>query len=147
MGWCLLIIAAPILAGHDFTTSSGLIYLAFSHLCHQHSDRSFFIADKQFAVCSRCTGIYCGFLLGILLFPITRKWGLVIPPRRRILFLASIPIAIDLFLTMAHIWKNTFYTRFFSGILFGSILSLFIIPGLFHLLSNKNKLSNLRRKI
>lgn len=35
--------------------------------CHQKSDRSFFYHGWQFPVCARCTGLYLGYLLGLLL--------------------------------------------------------------------------------
>lgn len=36
--------------------------------CHQKPERSFFFRGYQFPVCARCTGIYIGYLLAILLF-------------------------------------------------------------------------------
>ena len=36
--------------------------------CHQREDRSFHIKGWQFPICSRCTGILVGQLLGILIY-------------------------------------------------------------------------------
>lgn len=36
--------------------------------CHQREDRSFQIKGWQFPICSRCTGILTGQLIGIILF-------------------------------------------------------------------------------
>lgn len=36
--------------------------------CHQREDRSFKIKGWQFPICSRCTGILVGQLLGILIY-------------------------------------------------------------------------------
>lgn len=35
--------------------------------CHQKSDRSFFYHGWQFPICARCTGLYLGYLLGIVM--------------------------------------------------------------------------------
>lgn len=35
--------------------------------CHQMPERSFFYKGKQFPVCARCTGVFLGHLLAILL--------------------------------------------------------------------------------
>ncbi len=36
--------------------------------CHQMPERSFFYRDKQFPVCARCTGVFIGHSLAIVLF-------------------------------------------------------------------------------
>lgn len=36
--------------------------------CHQLPERSFFYHGKQFPVCARCTGVFIGQILGVLLF-------------------------------------------------------------------------------
>lgn len=35
--------------------------------CHQRPDRSFFIKGKQFPVCARCTGVFLGQLMAVIL--------------------------------------------------------------------------------
>ncbi|MFR5190705.1 MAG: DUF2085 domain-containing protein, partial [Clostridia bacterium] len=40
--------------------------------CHQREDRSFHIKGWQFPICSRCTGILIGQIIGILLYGIGR---------------------------------------------------------------------------
>ena len=34
--------------------------------CHQMPERSFFIKGKQFPVCARCTGVFIGYVFGIV---------------------------------------------------------------------------------
>lgn len=36
--------------------------------CHQRADRSFFYGNYQFPVCSRCQGVYVGYIIGLLFF-------------------------------------------------------------------------------
>lgn len=128
--WCVLFILAPYLAHFGFKTHSGIIYIFFSKICHQQADRSFFIYGKQLAVCSRCTAIYLGFFVGTLLqmaLSMTKKH---LHPSRILLLLAMIPISADLSLTFFGIWENTFFTRFITGTILGSIVSFYIVPGL-----------------
>ena len=37
------------------------------YLCHQKPERSFFYKQKQFPVCSRCTGIVIGAVIGFII--------------------------------------------------------------------------------
>jgi uncharacterized membrane protein len=42
-------------------------------LCHQLPDRSFFIHEHQTPLCARCTGMYVGFLTGLVFLIIRRR--------------------------------------------------------------------------
>jgi uncharacterized membrane protein len=128
--WCSLIIAAPWLASNEQKLSSGLIYLFFSKICHQIPRRSFFIFGKQLAVCSRCTGLYFGFLLGTILYPLIFKLnrnGILL---RKYLLMALIPITIDIAIRTLNIADNTFASRLITGIILGAMTALFILPGI-----------------
>jgi len=128
--WCSLILAAPILAKLEHRFSAGLIYLFFSRICHQIPERSFFIFGKQLAVCSRCTGLYFGFLLGTILYPFLSSWYRFRIPARKYLFMAGIPMAIDIFVRTFHIAENSFTSRFITGLILGGITALFVTPGI-----------------
>jgi len=67
-GWCLLIFLPVLLK--DAPRTSFLIRALFAPLCHQLGERSFIVAGITLPVCARCTGIYLGFLAGILSIPI-----------------------------------------------------------------------------
>jgi uncharacterized membrane protein len=45
-------------------------YLYYITRCHQMPERSFFIENRQFQICARCTGIIIGIIFGIILSPI-----------------------------------------------------------------------------
>lgn len=137
--WCSLILAAPLLAKFEHRFSSGLIYFFFSKICHQIPERSFFILGKQLAVCSRCTGLYFGFLLGAILYPFIFKLNRISIPSRKYLFLACIPIAIDIFIRTFHIAENTFTSRLITGLILGATTVLFVLPGILTLKFNKNR--------
>lgn len=92
--------------------------------CHRDPTRSFFWNGKQFPVCSRCTGIYLGYLsLFLFLFQLIYiKWWLSI--------ILILPTLID-GLTQAYFNReSTNSIRFLSGILAGvGIMSLIHIIG------------------
>ena len=130
---CSLIIAAPIALAGGRQTVAYNIYLPFSYLCHQIPARSFHLAEHPFAVCSRCTGIYSGFLLGVIVYPLIKSFRSTTTPARKWLFLAAVPLAIDFFLEFLGIWHNTHSSRFFTGALLGTVVVFYVLPGLIEL--------------
>jgi uncharacterized membrane protein len=117
---CLLILAPPFLAVHSHPVSSALAYFLFSPLCHQIPERSFHLYGHPLAVCHRCTGIYFGLFLGMLL-PVTKSWQFNSPLRRRLFVLCMCtPILLDFFLSYFGIWAGAPLIRFATGIIFGS---------------------------
>jgi uncharacterized membrane protein len=128
-----LIIGAPLAlkTGHPFWGLT--IYRAFSYVCHQIPERSFFIAEHQFAVCARCTGLYAGFTLATIAYPLVRSLRQTSAPPRKWLFLAAAPLAIDFALGYFGIWDNTHSSRFITGALLGSVSVFYVMPGLMDL--------------
>jgi uncharacterized membrane protein len=124
-----LIIGAPLAlkAGHPFWGLT--IYRAFSYVCHQIPERSFFIAEHPFAVCSRCTGLYAGFTLAVIAYPLLRSLKLIEAPSRKWLFLAAAPLAIDFTVGFLGIWNNTHSSRFATGALLGAVSVFYVMPG------------------
>ncbi len=127
-----LIVAAPIAlnAGHWWGLT---IYQAFSLVCHQLPDRSFFIGSHKFAVCSRCTGLYAGFAFATVLYPLVRSLRQTDAPPRKWLFVAAAPLAIDFSLTFFGVWENTHSSRFVTGALLGAVSVFYVMPGLIDL--------------
>src|ERR1044072_6320796 len=68
----LIVIAPVAAAGGHYELAEG-IYRGFGVFCHQRPDRSYFIEGHKLAVCSRCTGLYAGFALTLLLYPLIRS--------------------------------------------------------------------------
>ena len=140
--WCFLIIAAPLLAKFEYRFASGIIYIFFSKICHQMAERSFFIFGKQFAVCSRCTGLYFGFLLGTIIYPVIHKFRSNWIPAKKYFYLAMIPIFIDISMRFFHIAENTFTSRLITGLILGATTVFFILPGFLSLGDNsENKVT------
>jgi uncharacterized membrane protein len=130
-----LVVSAPLAQAHGHTSFSLLVYRVFSFLCHQIPERSFHISGHQFAVCSRCTGLYAGFALAILSFPVFRSLQKTETPRLVWLFASALPLAIDFSLTYFGIWQNNHFTRFTTGALFGAVAAIFVLPGVIELAS------------
>src|ERR1043165_7822257 len=125
-----LILGAPLAAASGDNEIAGAIYYAFSGLCHQRPDRSFFIDGHKFGVCARCTGIYFGFAFTLLVYPLVRSLRAVTTPARKWLLLAALPLAIDFSLTFFGIWENTHTSRLLTGLLLGSVAVFYVMPGI-----------------
>src|SRR5262249_35938618 len=127
--WLALIFAAPWLLAQGQFIPAAIIYRGFSSMCHQISDRSFGFYGHQLGVCSRCTGIYAGFALGLIFYPVLRSLKETTFPARSFLVFAIIPMAIDFALGYLGLWANTFFSRTLTGLIFGSIVAFYILPG------------------
>ena len=125
-----LIFTAPLAAAGGHPVWAQVIYRGFGVFCHQRPDRSYFIEGHKLAVCSRCTGLYAGFALTLLLYPLIRSLRNNIAPPRIYLILAAIPLAIDFSLTFLGIWNNTHTSRLLTGALLGSVAVFYVMPGI-----------------
>ena len=130
--WSGSILLAPYWAGSGgFTeTVSNEIYSFFSSSCHQLDSRSHHFGLSKFGVCSRCTSIYFGFLLGVVLYPFVRKLNNIDLPSLFYLFIGVALMLLDVALDLADVQKNSFITREITGGIIGVILPFFIIPGI-----------------
>ena len=129
----LQIIVAPLAAARGYGDLAGGIYRAFAPFCHQLPDRSYFLDEHKFAVCSRCTGIYFGFAFSLLLYPLVRSLRNAAFPARRWLLLATLPLLIDFSLTFFGIWQNTHTSRLLTGLLLGGVSVFYVMPGIIDL--------------
>ena len=131
-----LIVVAPLTADSHLANS---IYRGFAGVCHQLPARSYFIAGHKLAVCSRCTGLYAGFALTLLLYPLLRPIQTIDWPPPVWLVLSAVPMAIDFGLTFLGIWENTHTSRLLTGLLLGSVSVFYVMPGLAELASRKSR--------
>lgn len=81
--------------------------------CHQREDRSFKIKGWQFPVCSRCTGILTGQIIGLIIYLVNLR----IPLYLDILFLLI--MFLDWFIQYKKIKESTNLRRFLTGNLAG----------------------------
>ena len=130
-----MIVAAPLAQASQHQQFASAIYKTFSFVCHQIPERSFHLAGYKFGVCSRCTGLYSGFALAALIYPLVRSLRQTETPSIVWLFLAAVPLVIDFSLGYFSIWQNNHASRFATGALLGSVAVFYILPGLIELSS------------
>lgn len=128
-GLCTLIFAAPLLVSSR-PTIAALIYLFFAPICHQSPERSFFIAGHALAVCQRCTGIYFGLFFFSLVPYGSRRFLASATQRRLLVFCSTLPMLLDVALPYFGLWTNNAVSRFVTGFLFGSMLSILLVSGI-----------------
>ena len=125
-----LIVIAPLASASGYDGFAHGIYRAFGAFCHQLPERSYFIGEHKLAVCSRCTGLYAGFALTLLAYPLIRPLRTTATPARQWLLWAALPTFIDFSLTFFGIWENTHSSRLLTGFLLGSAAVFYVMPGI-----------------
>jgi uncharacterized membrane protein len=129
--WVGLILGAPVAAAGGHETLAFVIYQGLGGVCHQISERAFWIAGHPLAVCARCFGIYAGFTLAALFYPLlaARRLPMRGTPRREWLILALAPTTIDFTLGITGLWANTHLSRALTGAWLGAWLAFYVVPG------------------
>lgn len=125
-----LVVIAPVAAASGYDGIARGIYRAFGAFCHQLPERSYFIDEHKLAVCSRCTGVYAGFVFTLLVYPLVRSLRTTAIPARKWLVLAALPTFIDFSLTFFGIWENTHTSRLLTGFFLGSAAVFYVMPGI-----------------
>lgn len=109
---------------------------AFSSLCHQIPERSFWIARQSMAVCSRCLGIYAGFLAAWILLPFLAFLNFKQPDVYKSMFFTIVGInALDILGNLLGFWQNTLISRLVLGWLAGSAAAV-LFSGSFFIKTN-----------
>jgi uncharacterized membrane protein len=101
-----------------------IVYNLGDRLCHQKAERSFFINNNQMPFCSRCTAIWLGLTIGLgfmIFYKIELDEKFLI-----LIILGFIPIALDGFGQLLHLWESTNIVRFITGLLAGIVTGLAI---------------------
>jgi uncharacterized membrane protein len=135
--WVALILAAPWLMAERHFLAAAAIYQGFSTVCHQSAERSFYFHGYPMGVCSRCAGIYAGFIVGLALYPFLRDLREDRFPPRSLLIGAGAPMVIDFTAGILGLLANTFLSRALTGTLFGSVAAFYITPGLVSALNDR----------
>ena len=81
--------------------------------CHQKPDRSFFLYGYQFPLCARCTGVYIGYLIAILMLAV----GILVPIVLCLSLLVPLVLDGGIQLVFCALSNNT--RRVITGIIFG----------------------------
>jgi uncharacterized membrane protein len=93
--------------------------------CHQMHGRSFFICGYQFPVCARCTGLFVGQILGMLLSVFLVKYSFVSLFMPAMVF--PVLLGIDGLGQIKQKWTSTNGRRIISGLLCGFFVIVFLI--------------------
>ncbi len=99
----------------------------FSPVCHQQTHKTIFIEGKALMVCARCAGIYFGGFGAAFILLFLKK---DIFPKIKFLFMAAIPMVLDIILYSSGIYSYNKFISFFTGFLFGSAALFYIYVGL-----------------
>jgi len=132
LAWCLLAAAPPWLhhAGRDgYSVATRLL---LGTVCHQIPSRSFTMYDEPLGVCSRCAGLYGGFLAGCLAslaLGLARRRPAGFPPAW-LMVPAAMPLAVEWALGHAGWIRSTNMGRAATGLLFGCVVAFFFIPAI-----------------
>jgi len=128
----------PAISSIDNSIFNFLLLKIYSNVCHQESAKCILIVSATMLVCARCTGIYFGALSAGLL-------GLfyAIPLlSSRVLMISILPLLVDVFLTFSGVYTYSQLAAFTTGLIFGSVLYLFLLNELEYLFSRKFYLGN-----
>jgi len=142
--WALLQFIAPVAleqgSVEDLSGSTGIadnekkidempfpwnsIYGCGDSLCHQISDRSFFINGNQMPFCARCTAIWLGLTIGLgfmIFYKIELDEKFLI-----IIFLSLVPVGIDGVGQLLGFWESNNITRVITGGILGIVFGFAI---------------------
>ena len=137
--WMAMIFLAPWLAARGAAGAARVLYAVFAPVCHQIADRCFMLNGQPLAVCGRCLGIYAGFLVGLVLYPLIRGFSRPALPRARTLALVTLPLALDGLAGILGISQSPIGLRFATGVLWGAILPFYFVAGLADLVRTRRE--------
>ena len=123
--WCLGIIftqVSPDFAGKLVITK--ILNYAYSLVCHQTDSDLLHLDNNHFLACTRCTGLYFGALIFIILLivkPFKVKRGL------KPFFFFSAPLIVDALAISMGIYNYSAAFTFVTGFMCGAITIIYII--------------------
>jgi uncharacterized membrane protein len=100
-----------------------LITKCYSTVCHQESFKCISIENNSMLVCARCGGLY----FGAFIASISSLFTLRLNISKRLLLISILPLLIDVFLTSLGVYSYSQTYSFATGIIFGSVIYLFMI--------------------
>jgi uncharacterized membrane protein len=125
-----LALLAPYLEHAGLPIPGLLIHKAFRVLCHQKTERCFYVSGHPMAVCSRCFAVYASFLTVGLAFgtwrSLTKRCWEEIPLWS--LGVLALPMALDGLTQLVGLRESTQAIRTITGTLVGAGVGLFVYP-------------------
>lgn len=120
---CLFILGLSVLCTWAISEGASPRWrIPFRILCHGMPSRSFELFAAPMPICARCTGIYVGLLVAVIIVcaaPSTRRQEAPRSPRRStlLLFIAVLPMAVDGLTQAAGLRESTNGLRVVTGLL------------------------------
>ena len=113
----------PVVSTIDNPLTNFLITKIYSTVCHQESLKCISIDNISMLVCARCAGIY----FGALIAAISSLFILQSIINDRLILISILPLLTDVLLVSLGIYSYSKFISFSTGIVFGSIIYLFIL--------------------
>jgi uncharacterized membrane protein len=113
----------PILFNQQDSISNYIFKRIYSPVCHQVHDKCISIENNEMLVCARCFGIYSGSLIAgiaIIFFQFANM-------KIKLLLIAPIPLIADVMLSTIDIYSYSKLLAFITGLIFGTIVFLFLL--------------------
>lgn len=106
-------------------------FFFFSLICHQLPDKTFSLNGLLMPLCSRCTGIYTGFLIALIFLLILGgkkkdKFPSLGISLISVIFILLMPSQVVGSQVIS--WLDNNHFRFLTGLLFGSSINIFLFP-------------------
>ena len=128
---CLATLALIILTSSVTATfaiahgAPAMLRWPFKIMCHGIPHRCLTIFDTPMPICARCTGIYVGFLSGLLLFPMFRRASERV--MRIVMTVVAVPMLIDGVTQAAGLRESTNPLRLATGLTLGAAFGLWVL--------------------
>lgn len=125
-GIFFLSLYAPVVQSIKGYPAGEEIYTLFSPICHQYPTRSFWIFERPWALCARCSSAYLGIALGAV-FSYHR---FSFPRRSLIGFMLICCAAVDPILQLFGFYESNNISRLLTGLLggYGAFMLIYPIP-------------------
>ena len=112
----------PYIDSHVRNPVARAVYISGDYMCHQHSDRSFFIMGNQMPYCARCTGIFLGLSIGFLVAAVFRvRVGFFF------YFLTIVPLGLDGLIQLLTPYESNNFLRLLTGLLVGIFSAMLFV--------------------
>lgn len=103
-----------------------LVKTSYGSVCHQQTDKSFFVNGSHFLICSRCTGIYLGGFIAMYLSLFTMSKSLLLISFKYFIVFSLVMLA-DVFINNFILSEYNKTSAFFTGYLFSFFAVYFVI--------------------
>ena len=106
-------------------------------VCHRIDLRSFHLGDRQLPLCARCSGMYLGAMLGLILQAVFAPRHMGSPPKRVMLILSFFLFAfavdginsfLSLFPGAPHLYTPNNFFRLLTGTMMGLVIAAALYP-------------------